>query len=141
MTLVIDASVACKWAAKEDGTEAANRLLLMPEDLIAPDLVIPEVCNALWAKLRRGEIPQYQIEVAVLILSRAFHELVPSLPIAARAVEIAASLAHPAYDCFYLALAEARQATMVTADARLLARVAGTGWDGRAVPLAGAGPP
>jgi predicted nucleic acid-binding protein len=37
-------------------------------------------------------------------------------------------LAHPAYDCFYLVLAELRGAQMVTDDRRLLARLATTPW-------------
>jgi predicted nucleic acid-binding protein len=43
-------------------------------------------------------------------------------------VAIARDLDHPDYDCFYLALAEQRQATLVTADRRLLNRVRGTQW-------------
>ena len=43
-----------------------------------------------------------------------------------RAVAIARELDHPVYDCFYLAVSEALDAPLVTADGRLLARVAGT---------------
>jgi predicted nucleic acid-binding protein len=44
-------------------------------------------------------------------------------------------LRHPAYECFYLALAEERRAKLVTADRRLLGRLAGTPWQEDAISL------
>jgi len=58
----------------------------------------------------------------------AFDELVPLAGLSRRAAAIALALDHPVYDCFYLALAEARDAPMVTADRRLLRRVAEKHW-------------
>jgi predicted nucleic acid-binding protein len=49
---------------------------------------------------------------------------------------IASQLDHPVYDCFYLALAEARDALLVTADRRLLRKLRGTPWVERVVNLA-----
>jgi predicted nucleic acid-binding protein len=43
-----------------------------------------------------------------------------------RALAIAIELHHPAYDCFYLALAEQNNSSFVTADDRLIRRCAGT---------------
>ncbi|HEX5328331.1 MAG TPA: type II toxin-antitoxin system VapC family toxin, partial [Acetobacteraceae bacterium] len=62
-------------------------------------------------------------------LAAAFDELVPIAPLASRAVAICRMLDHPAYDCFYLALSELRNATLVTADRRLVQRVKGTEWE------------
>ena len=53
MTLVVDASVALKWFVDEDGSDRAVALLDGDEPLIAPDLVVAEVCNAAWKSLRR----------------------------------------------------------------------------------------
>ena len=53
MTVIVDASVALKWVIEEDGSEAAGALLL-EEPLAAPDLLIVECANVLWAKARRG---------------------------------------------------------------------------------------
>ncbi len=53
---------------------------------------------------------------------------------------ISRALDHPAYDCFYLALAEARDAPMVTADRRLLNRGSGTQWQTRIVDLRSVAP-
>jgi predicted nucleic acid-binding protein len=52
----------------------------------------------------------------------------PTAPLAARALELAFALDHPVYDCFYLALAEAEQVGLVTADGRLESRLRGSSW-------------
>jgi predicted nucleic acid-binding protein len=43
-----------------------------------------------------------------------------------RALNLAIELGHPVYDCIYLALAEAMQDELLTADGRLLRAVAST---------------
>nr|WP_294519284.1 type II toxin-antitoxin system VapC family toxin [uncultured Rhodopila sp.] len=63
--------------------------------------------------------------------------LVSLTTLAPRAVTISRELDHPVYDCFYLALAEAREATLVTADARLLRRINRTRWSPMAMNLYG----
>jgi predicted nucleic acid-binding protein len=50
------------------------------------------------------------------------------------ALKIAEELRHPAYDCFYLALAKETNARLVTAD-RLAKRVNGTRWGALATTL------
>lgn len=128
MTLVVDASVACKWFTAESDADAAEALVASGEMLLAPDLIVAEVCNVAWLKLRRGEIAADQATKMVQGLPDLLDELVPSVQLAGRALEIANSLGHPAYDCFYLALAELRGTRVTTADRRLLARLAATPW-------------
>jgi predicted nucleic acid-binding protein len=128
VTLVVDASVACKWFVAESGSDPAAALLAGSQMLLAPDLIVPEVCNAAWSKLRRGEIGAEQAAAMVEGLPDLLDELSPSAPLAGRALAIANTLAHPATDCFYLALAELRGAQMVTDDRRLLTRLATTPW-------------
>jgi predicted nucleic acid-binding protein len=126
VTLVVDASVACKWFIGESGSDAAEALLAGGEILLAPDLIIPEVCNVAWLKVHRGEIAKEQAAAMVERLPDLIDELAPSVQLARRAFEIANTLAHPAYDCFYLALAEVRGTRVVTDDRRLLSRLATT---------------
>ena len=135
MTLVVDASVACKWFIAEADADAAEALFSGDEALVAPDLIVPEVCNVACLKLRRGEILAAHAASMVDGLPDMFDELVPSAQLAARAFAIASALAHPAYDCFYLALAERRGSRLVTADRRLIARLAATQWAGLVVAL------
>ncbi len=128
MTLVVDASVACKWFIAEADSDAAEALAAGSQMLLAPDLIVPEVCNFAWLKLRRGEIALEQATAMVEGLPDMLDELAPSAQLAARALEIARILAHPAYGCFYLALAELRGTQVVTDDRQLLARLAATPW-------------
>lgn len=128
MTLVVDASVACKWFVAERMSDAADALIATGEVLLAPDLIVAEVCNVAWLKLRLREITAEQATAMVDSLPDLFDELVPSAALAARALQIATAAAHPAYDCFYVALAEGRGGRLVTDDGRLLARLATTPW-------------
>ena len=128
MTLVVDASVACKWFIAEVDSDVAETVLASGETLLAPDLILPESCNIAWRKLRRREITDAQATQMVAGLPELLDELVPSLQLARRAFEIAKALDHPASDCFYLALAEVRGTNVVTSDRQLASRLATTPW-------------
>jgi predicted nucleic acid-binding protein len=133
--LVLDASVVIKWFVEEPGTAAAMELLAQDDSLIAPDLVIAEVTNVAWKHLMRGDLQHPQLAHVPEAVPRMFAELWPTVWLASRAFEIAADLRHPVYDCFYLALAEREDATLVTADRRLIGRLAGGPWDAVCRPL------
>jgi predicted nucleic acid-binding protein len=126
--MVADASVALKWFVAEEGTSDATALLLKAGILIAPELIIAEVCNALWKAVRRGNLRVEQFEKATHELPHIFDELVALSGLCALACKIACTLDHPVYDTFYLALAELRDAELITADKRLLTRVRGSKW-------------
>src|ERR1019366_6257945 len=63
---------------------------------------------------------------AVREVVKAFDELMPTSVLKDRALAIAIELRHPAYDCFYLAVAERNTSPLVTADDRLIRRCADT---------------
>jgi predicted nucleic acid-binding protein len=119
--LVIDASVAIKWVVGEDGTEAA--LQLRRHALTAPDLLAAECANILWKKTRLGELSADEASLAARLLARADIDLISTRPFLETATRIAIAIDHPAYDCVYLALAEAEDLPFVTADERLLHKV------------------
>ena len=93
------------------------------------------MCNVAWKRFRAGDITTEHATLAVAEVGRMFDELRPMAALAPRALEIARVLDHPAYDCFYLALAEAEDTHLLTADEVLLRRVAGTPWARRVRPL------
>jgi predicted nucleic acid-binding protein len=126
--VVVDASVALKWFIDEDGSREAARLLAGGDGLIAPDLIMPEVCNATWKMVRRGIMREVQQIAAVTRIPSILDELVSTAGLAPRAAALSTLLDHPAYDCFYLALAEQRGTTLISADRRLTRRVADTIW-------------
>jgi predicted nucleic acid-binding protein len=55
MSIVVDASVALKWFLPEPDSAKAEELLGSHDILVAPTLIVSEVCNAVWKRLRRGE--------------------------------------------------------------------------------------
>jgi predicted nucleic acid-binding protein len=133
--LVVDASVAVKWFLVEPGDREALAILDRDDPLIAPELVVAEVVNAVWKRLTTSGIDRTQAADVPLAVPRMFAELRPLVPLAARTLELAAELRHPVYDCFYLALAEERSVKLVTADRRLISRLAGTPWEDQAIGL------
>jgi predicted nucleic acid-binding protein len=126
MTIVVDASVALKWYLSEDDSELALALLDSGERLIAPDLIVAELCNAAWRLIRRGELRAGQLAIIARGVADGFTALHGSASLATRAAAIALELDHPVYDCFYLALSETRNAPLVTADRRLILKSEGT---------------
>lgn len=136
MTLAVDASVAIRWLFQVDGSDRAEKLIRSGQPLIAPDLVLAEITNAAWKFVTFDGVPASTAAVVVKAAGNAFDEIVPSSGLKDRALAIALDLRHPAYDCFYLALAETRRCELVTADARLIARCAGTPFAKLVRPLA-----
>ena len=136
MSLVVDASVALKWFLLEEPHASQALAVLQAEaPLVAPDFLIAEVCNAAWRSARLGRISQVQVDEIAGNLPRFFDTLASAAGLARRAVGIAGQLDHPVYDCFYLALAEAEQSGLVTADMQLLGKVRATSWEGLAISL------
>ena len=142
MSLVVDSSVAFKWFVDDEphGAEA-TALLRAERSPLAPDILIAEVCNTAWRAVRQGRIGQAQAADIPRRLAPLFSTLAGAASLAARALEIAHAIDHPVYDCLYISLAEIEQTTLVTADARLIAKLAGSRWEPAAILLARYAPP
>jgi len=139
-TVVIDASVAIKWAVAEPLSEQALWVLSNAR-LIAPDLLIAECANILWKKVARGQIDNETAIFAAGGIMKTDIELLPMRQNMAAAVKLAIDLNHPAYDCLYLALAVERDCKFVTADTRLINKLSQSkdkNVTGLAIPLADA---
>jgi predicted nucleic acid-binding protein len=117
--LVVDASVAAAWVIREALTPAAMSLLQGPDTLVAPELVVSEVGNAVWKAERRAGLPLHQAQRTPQLLASAYAELHDLLPLLPHAAAAARRLNHPIYDCFYLALAQREGLPLATADRRL----------------------
>lgn len=132
-THVIDASVAIKWVVQEPGTHEA--LALRHARLIAPDLLIAECANILWKKVRRQELLPSEAVWAARLLARADIGLESARPLMERATRLAIDLTHPAYDCLYIALAEASDCDLITADESLCRKAQASGLANRVTVL------
>lgn len=120
--IVVDASLVVAALLPEKDSEAA-RALIASEACVAPDLLISECVNALWKSVRLERIMPDEAQLALEALTSLGVVLVSSSDLADRALQLAITLGHPAYDCFYLALAETRGVEMVTQDATLMRKV------------------
>ena len=129
MKLTVDASVVVKWFVSEPLFDNARLLLAHRLELHAPDIVLVELANVICRKVRRRELPaspRYLEEISNLrkiIMLHPFDDLIE------RAMQIALEIAHPVYDCLYLACAEGTASTLVTADRKLVNKVAGSSVD------------
>jgi predicted nucleic acid-binding protein len=115
---VIDANAAVALVVDLPWSSEARAILLEDPDPIAPSLFVAEVTNALWQYCRTGLLAT---ETAALGLTqiKSLIDVTPDAPLAQSALTIAASHNHPAYDCFYLALAIREKTALLTADRKL----------------------
>ena len=123
-TLVIDASVAIKWVVQEQESDSAHDLLR--HRLLAPDLILAECANILWKKVQRRELSAGEAIAAARTLADSDVEHVPMRGLIEEATRLAIEIGHPAYDCMYLALAVLQDCAFITADRKLVQKVAAT---------------
>lgn len=116
--IVVDASVLAN-AIGDDGDDGrtARVALRAADDLAAPDLVDVETVAVLRKRWMARAITDDRFEAAVLDLRRLDFERVPTSRLIRRAYELRANLT--AYDATYVALAEALDCELLTADQRL----------------------
>lgn len=126
MRCVVDASIVIKWFVHEPDSEAALALRTRHR-LVAPDLLTAEFANILATKFRVGDLDGPRCDIAAQSLAASGIDLRALSELLLPALRIARHLQHPAYDCFYLALAEAEGCPFVTADQRFLRAVATRG--------------
>jgi predicted nucleic acid-binding protein len=130
--IVVDASVAVKWVLPE-AHEAPARRVLSSGRLFAPHLLWAEVGNTLWKRYRRREASLAEARGMLADVRRLPVTTFAHWPLLPAALDLALSLHQTVYDCLYLALAEARNSVMVTADRRFHEAVIGSVWSDRIV--------
>ena len=126
MTIIVDASVAMKWFVEETLHDEARHLVKYQREIQAPDFILIEVANVAWKKAARKEISNDQVRAIVHMIPQFIPLLLPSSKLLERATKLAIELAHPIYDCLYIACAEMTGSVLVTADNRLCKAVEGT---------------
>lgn len=115
--MIVDASVGVKWLIPEFDCELALTLLAR-QDLAAPDLLTLEVGHTLGKLYRRGGASASVLRDAWSELGEMPLHLQQSSKLFAPAFELSVRLGAAIYDCVYLAMAEATDDVLVTADER-----------------------
>jgi predicted nucleic acid-binding protein len=116
---VLDASVVLKWFVPEVHSDAARRLLNAPHQYLAPDLLFPEAGNAIWKKVRRGELTPEEAQRLVADLSSVAVETIATRGLVGDAYALASATGRSVYDSTYVALAVRLETQLITADDRL----------------------
>jgi predicted nucleic acid-binding protein len=124
MKYVIDSSVAFKWAVTEPHSDKALLLradfLNAVHELITPDFFPVEVAHALTRAERQGRVAVSQASVLWTDIMNTCPQLIPSLTLSPRAIQISSLNRVGVYDCIYVALAEREGCELVTADDKLI---------------------
>ncbi len=125
-TLVLDASVAVKWAipsAREPLTDESLRLLKRyvggEVEFIVPDVFWAELGNVLWKGTRQRRWRQDEAEAVAAEMKARDFATVSSLVLLPEALRIAFAQDRAVYDCLYVALAVQSKTDLITADERL----------------------
>ncbi len=116
---MLDASVVLKWFVPEVHSDAARRLLDAPHQYLAPDLLFPEAGNAIWKKVRRGELTPEEAQRLVADLSRVAVDTIATRGLIADAYALAGATGRSVHDSTYVALAVRLETQLITADDRL----------------------
>jgi predicted nucleic acid-binding protein len=120
MKYVLDSSVGLKWVLPEPDSGRAIRLRdeynAGTHELLAPDIFIPEIANALVAAERQSRIKTGEAAIFFHAIVRNAPILHATPPLLIRAMAIALATRRAVYDCIYVALAEAEGCEFVTAD-------------------------
>lgn len=124
---VVDASVAAKWYVPEVGSAPASAVLESGAKLLAPDLLVAELGNIMWKKVRRGELsPTEAKEILDAFVTACPVTLYSGSLILQSALDIAVRFERTVYDALYLAVAVAEDCRLITADERLVHALEGT---------------
>ena len=124
--LVLDASVAIKWAipsAREPLTDQSLRLLRRYVDseieFIVPDVFWAELGNVLWKGTRQRRWRQDEAEAVATDMRARNFATVSSITLLPEALRIAFAYDRAVYDCLYVALAVQSKTDLITADEHL----------------------
>jgi predicted nucleic acid-binding protein len=120
---VVDASVAAKWVV-EEAQSPQSALLLEYDALHAPDHWRAEAVNVLWSKVFKGDLTAEDAEERMATLMRAPMIETATASLMPRAFTLSVAHGITIYDSLYVALGERLDLPLVTADQRLIRRLA-----------------
>jgi predicted nucleic acid-binding protein len=122
--VILDANCAMEIAFNKSDAGRLKALLAESEQVLAPDLIVPEFVNGLWKLYQFTETSLGLCDQALGTLLEMIDTFVPSREIyrdafaISRAQKTRAAVVNT-YDMFYLALALRENATLLTLDGTL----------------------
>lgn len=120
MRVVLDANAAIEVALDGKAANELSQVLAKSEEVIAPELLLPEIVNAIWKYHQFAEFDLSKCEKALELAVGLVDRLVSHREIYRDAFALSrAQKTRAAYDMFYLALALRENATLLTLDTTL----------------------
>ncbi|HUJ49122.1 MAG TPA: type II toxin-antitoxin system VapC family toxin [Bryobacteraceae bacterium] len=119
MRVVLDASAAIEIVLDRSRGASFGGILEQADEVLAPDLLVPEVANTIW---KYHQFEHLNLDICERALEFAIgltDALVPSSTLYREAFLLARAVHRPVYDMFYLALARREDAAFLTLDAVL----------------------
>jgi predicted nucleic acid-binding protein len=118
--VVLDANCAIEIALNKKEGERLKTLLEESDQVLAPDLLVPEFVNTLWKYHQFDQLSPELCDEALTRMLDLVDSFVPSREIYRDAFALSrAQKTRAAYDMFYLALALRESAVLLTLDGTL----------------------
>jgi predicted nucleic acid-binding protein len=112
--IVLDASAALEVALNRKGAAELSAYLDAADEVLAPELFVPEVVNAIWKLHHFGNLSLSACDGALEVLLEFIDTLVSCKELYREAFLLSRTTRRPAYDMFYLALAMREDAAFMT---------------------------
>ena len=119
MRLVLDASAALEVVLKRSRAGDFIRAIQDADTVMAPELLVPEVVNAIWKYHQFDRLDLNTCNQALELAIELADDLVSSKDLWREAFLLARKNRRPAYDMFYIALARREDAAILTMDKAL----------------------
>lgn len=119
MSIVIDASAALCVVLGTPGSDSFSTRLDKAGLVMAPDLFVAEICNAVWKYRKADLLPADKCERMLELALSLPDRFESTLDLHREAYALAVRHNQPVYDALYLVLARRNGATVLTADRRL----------------------
>ena len=120
MRVVLDANAAVEVALEGKSAGPLSAILSQSEEVIAPELLVPEIVNAIWKYHQFAEFDLVKCEKILELAVGLVDRLISHGEIYREAFALTrAQQSRAAYDMFYLALARREDAVLLTLDGTL----------------------
>ena len=123
--IVLDANVVAKWFVPEPGSDEAKSFIEYRGLIFAPFIIRIEVLSIILRSIRQGRTTDAEASTFCKVWLKQLEQgmifLEEEIDLRELAMQMAAESGHHLIDCFYLALAHRRNATLQTYDRKLAA--------------------
>ena len=120
MKIILDVNAAFNFVINRGFQKQIDKTLSEAHSVLAPDIYIAEATNTAWQYfyIQNRTLEDCQ-ELLVQSVSLV-ESFIPTLKFHEQALALSCKFQHPAYDCFYLALAQEYVGTLLTFDKKLI---------------------